>query len=136
MNKIDAIIIAGDIVKPDFKSIDNGGLEYKFAAHKEIVAKIMKSIQEVFPGIPILPVLGDCDNLFYYMVPDVDPLKELLYSSLTDVWFQNVKEFEDYEQMGQLMETFMNGAYYRYNLDEKLTILALNSLYWNWKNPV
>ena len=100
-NKIDAIIIAGDFVKPDFKSIDNGGIEYKFAAHKELVAKIMKTIEEVFPGIPILPVLGDADNLFYYMVPDVDPLKELLYSSLIDVWFKNVKVFKNYQNNGR-----------------------------------
>lgn len=84
---IDAILIAGDFVKPDFKAQDNGGIEYKFAALKELISKIVVSIQEVYPGVPILPAVGETDNLFYYMVPDTEKIEELIYSSLYEAWF-------------------------------------------------
>jgi hypothetical protein len=81
--KIDAILLTGNFIHPDFLSEVNTDdshefkwpVDYKWAVMKEIIANTTKQIERKFPGVPILPVFGPTDNMLKNKAPEITNLK-------------------------------------------------------------
>lgn len=75
--------------------------------------------------MPVLPLIGDTDNIFYFHIPDTNPIKSQVYSDYGEIFFDNRQATP---------QSFLEGGYYRRDLIGKLSIIALNSLHWNSVN--
>ena len=125
---IDAVVITGDFIKSQFKAADNGGFNYKWAILREVLANTTKIIERTFPGVPVLPLIGDTDNIFYWHIPDTAAIKGQVYSDIGEVFFGS---------RSTIPPSFSEGGYYRKDLvGGKMTILALNSIAWNARNEM
>jgi hypothetical protein len=93
----------------------------------------VESVQSHFPGVPIIPTIGNNDGLNHYQAPSQDR-KALFYGDLFDIWFANVTANAKKPQFEEIKSTFMNGGYYRYDLSEDVSVLSLNSILMNTKN--
>ena len=46
-------------------------------------------------------------------------------------WFQRLGRNRDFYDLNKVKGTFMEGAYYRADYTDRISVLALNTLYWN-----
>ena len=65
---IDAVLIAGDLVVHGLTSGQSGNYP-NWPKMKETMAKIMESVEKEFPGVPIIPTIGNNDLLRHYWAP-------------------------------------------------------------------
>ena len=117
------MVITGDFIKFEFKASQNGGFNRKWAVLREIVANTSKHIEKALPGVPIISVIGDSDNIFYYHTPDSSVVKTSVYNDLGESFFPNYAP----------PRSFLDGGYYT-KIVGKLTFVGLNTLHWNQIN--
>ena len=84
---VDAILILGDYVMPRFNTNKDLSLSYRWALMRELIGNITKTIEKKFPGVPILPVIGNNDNIFNYVAPNQVNLKIEVHDFLFETWF-------------------------------------------------
>ena len=58
-------------------------------AMKETISSVVNYIETYFPGVPILPTIGNNDVEYHNQAPD-PAIKEDYYGSLWSIWFQNI----------------------------------------------
>lgn len=86
-----------------------------------------------FPDTLILPVFGGSDTKYHdNPIPDED--RAFFYDYVYRLWFQmlpgNAKMLTK-EHQDHIKRTFMAGGYYRVDLTDKISILAMNTLYYD-----
>jgi Icc-related predicted phosphoesterase len=87
-DKIDAVMIAGDFVVHGLSNSDpNFG---NWPEMKRVIKAIIDSVIAKFPGVPIIPSIGNNDVLNHYQAPKNQSQKELFYGDLFNIWFSNV----------------------------------------------
>lgn len=108
-------------MKLEFKASKNGGFERKWSVLLEHVANSTTLINHHFPGKPFIPVIGDQDNIFYYNVPPDVQIQSKVYQDYY-VWWKSAAANQT---------SFTEGGYYKKDLTQRLSVIVLNSLYWN-----
>ena len=93
----------------------------------------MTKIQKVYPGVPILSSIGNNDVEYHYQAPNTTD-KAQYYSDMFDLWFTNVSANMAYKNISYINETFLNGGYYRYDTEEDISLISLNSILVNSEN--
>ena len=86
-----------------------------------------------FPDTLILPAFGNNDTKYHdNPIPDID--KQFFYDYIYNLWFkllpgnvQNLTESERY----RIEDTFKEGGFYRVDLNDKVTVITLNTLYYD-----
>lgn len=97
---------------------------------KETQRQIALRFKKFFPDTLVIPTLGNNDGKYHYQ--GIDPeIKEDYYGTFYQHWFS---EHPRNSKLPGVKETFSYGGYYRVDVDDKLTVLALNTLYINKKN--
>ena len=124
--QIDAILIAGDLVVHGLSNSDPNHANWP--KMKDVVSAITASVRRQFPGVPIIPSIGNNDVLNYYKTPNEDK-KALFYGDLYDIWFANTAQ-------AGVQNTFMQGGFYRVDLAEGISVLSINSILLNTLNSV
>ena len=77
--------------------------------------------------------MGNNDGKYHYQGIDKAD-KEDFYGNYYQHWFLNHPFNSQLPNIGDIKNTFMNGGYYRVDIDSQLSVLAVNSLYFNKKN--
>jgi hypothetical protein len=129
----DAIIVPGDFVAHgityDPKESDSGN----YTLLKETLSSVSSLFDKYFPNTPVMPSFGNNDCKYHYQAPYTVE-KEEYYSFIYDIWFNKRTANQKVINGTNVMKTFMNGGYYRYDLNDKLSLLSINTLYYNKKN--
>lgn len=60
--------------------------------------------------------------------------KDEYYNYLFNLWFNKNTFNGKHLDTNAIKKTFLNGGYYRVDLSDTVSVLALNSLYYNSKN--
>lgn len=86
-----------------------------------------------FPDTLIIPAFGNNDSKYHdNPIPDTD--KDFYYDYVYNLWFKllpgNVKHLTNL-QKERIEDTFKEGGYYRLDLTDKITVLTLNTLYYD-----
>ena len=92
------------------------------------MAEVVTAIKTNFPGIPILPVIGNNDVVYHDMAPIKDNKKDY-YDTLWDIFFTNVTANAEIAANTTIYDTWMKGGYYVYELGDDTMILNLNGMY-------
>jgi len=58
----------------------------------------------------------------------------LFYGDLYDILFKNVSANMKASNIEEIHTTFMNGGYYRFDLDSEVSVLSVNSIVINNEN--
>jgi hypothetical protein len=84
-----------------------------------------------FPDTLVIPSMGNNDGKYHYQgVEKAD--KADYYGFFFQHWFQNHPLLSS--RLSSIEKTFKYGGYYRLDIDSKLSVLAINTLYLNKKN--
>lgn len=87
----------------------------------------MNAIQTAFPGVPILPVIGNNDVEYH----DQAPSSADAFSYYTDMWTIYVENVAANALVwtASMQASFMTGGYYSYSLGTGVTVIGLNGMY-------
>ena len=126
---MDFILVTGDHVAhwADPYLGDDDPLHYD--AMKENLYHSAKLARTHFPETPILFAVGNHDDPHVWQAPDADT-KEDYYGWLWKSWFEDIPANKQL-LTGDIYNSFMKGGYYRVDIDDTLSVLVLNSIYWN-----
>lgn len=104
----------------------------------ETHTSITELLAEKFPDTLILPAFGNNDNEYHdNPIPEQDA--PFFYETMFDLWFTRLggnKAKMTNAQRDKIKETFLTGGYYRFDLSEKVTVLSLNSMYFDHSRNV
>jgi hypothetical protein len=81
----------------------------------------------------VVPSMGNNDGKYHYQGIDRAD-KTDYYGFFFEKWFKNHPLISKEAQLQQIETTFKYGGYYRVDVDSKLSILAVNTMYLNKKN--
>ena len=81
----------------------------------------------------VVPTLGNNDNRLHDSAT-TDADKGEFFPFLYDLWITGLTGNASLVNDNKIKETFYNGAYYRVDVNEKVSVLALNSMYWGFDN--
>ena len=88
-----------------------------------------------FPNTLVLPAFGNTD-MSSIDNPVADEEHQQFHEKIFDLWFDtlpgNQKNLTK-EQVEAIRETFDIGGYYRVDLDDKISLLSINTLYYTSK---
>lgn len=130
--KQDVIILTGDFAAHHTAmAYPDGGKTFPMllASH----AGIVDILSEKFPDTLIVPAFGNNDEV-YHDNPVPHENEFLFYDYIFNLWFlllpENNRHFS-YEGKQEIYKTFIEGGYYRVDLTEDLSVLSLNTLYFD-----
>jgi hypothetical protein len=87
-----------------------------------------------FPDALVVPSMGNNDGKYHYQGIDKAE-KADYYGFFFERWFQNHPLIsKDAARLKSIESTFKYGGYYRVDIDSKVSILAVNTMYLNKKN--
>ena len=130
--EVDLFVVTGDHVahwaEPEVGQIN----PVRCLEMKENLAGTAAIVRDHFPNTPVIFNIGNNDDRFHYQAAS-ESVKDDYYSFLWRTWFQEFPANSGFANDLNL-ETFMYAGYYRVDVTDKLSWLALNSMYWNKKN--
>jgi hypothetical protein len=94
---------------------------------RQVIQTAVSTIQAQFPNTVLIPTIGNNDYYVHNQAP-AESDKNEYYSFLYSTFFAGSRGSQDIEN------TFLNGGYYRLDLSENLSVLALNTMYYSIKN--
>lgn len=124
-------MINGDFVAHGISSSDPSVSNWNLM--KTIIQTSIDRIKSKFPNVPILPSIGNNDVLFHYQAPSLTE-KTNYYADLYQIWFSGVETNADYPDLSDILTSFSDGGYYRYDISDSISYIALNSIYFNSQN--
>lgn len=88
-----------------------------------------------FPGVPIINAIGNNDAVHHYQAPN-GTWKDIFYGDLYNIWFKDYEPNHngDKTKLAAIEKSFKHGGYYRFDVNNELTILTLNSLFMTPRN--
>ena len=87
-------------------------------------------LKKHFPSTLVLSLLGNNDTKRHSQAPDTSE-KEEFYGFLYDLWFTDMPGNSSLLSDAELKRTFMDGGYYRVDVTDTLSVLVLNSQYFD-----
>jgi Calcineurin-like phosphoesterase len=130
----DIVLVAGDFIGHGFsQDLDQKFNNQTFTELIQIHQKTMSLIRERFGNSLIIPSVGNNDNEFHYEVP-LENEKGKWYDFLYGLWFEESQSLAIQQNLASIKETFINGGYYKVDVNEQLSVIALNTLYYSKKN--
>ncbi len=132
--KLDVLFITGDIIGHN-KNNERGD-PYDPEKYNTIMG-VHRNISLMFnkgmPNTLVIPTFGnndfDLDD-----EPANETTKHEFYGRIFKMWFEENPTNSKKMNLTAVNETFMNGGYYRVDLNDKLSVLALNTVMYLWKN--
>ena len=97
---------------------------------KKTIKEMSEEFERHFPNAMVLPAIGNNDTQFHYQ-PEIGPLKEDYYDFLVDEFFNNHTANRKLPNLPQIEKTMHQGGWYRVDIAPELTMLTLNTLYFN-----
>lgn len=86
-----------------------------------------------FPNTVIIPTLGNNDPKYHYCGLNLED-KEEYYNFIYNAWFELLPANKRLSNLSEIKSTILKGGYYRVDIDSTLSVLAINTLYFNKKN--
>ena len=86
-----------------------------------------------FPDTPILPVIGNNDVVFHDQAPKTD-FKEEYYTDLWKIMFTDVPANAAIAANETILDTWMQGGYYAYELSDEIMLININGMYPFYEN--
>ena len=94
---------------------------------------MIQHLSEKFPDTLIIPAFGNNDSE-YHDNPTPHNNEFFFYDFMFNLWFRNLPE-NDLQmakaQKDSVYATFIEGGYYRVDLTDNLSVLVLNTLYYD-----
>ena len=138
--KIEAIVITGDFVvhdfyKHDFNTTDPAEYDKKMAMLQAIWKETINQVATYFPQLPIFPTFGNNDNINNYQPAFTKEHQQKQFGPLFTTWFENVEATKNFltktNQMTKVKTTFLEGGYYNVDLNDRISIISINSIYYD-----
>lgn len=127
--KIEFVVLTGDQVAHDYVKFDVNLLQSVLWS----LVNSTRMISEALPGVPILLSIGNNDLRI-----DNDPpvqnhsmFYQLLYEKLQQYVFPDSLLVDQLNSKEDFQDTFEFGGYYSVNIDERNTVVMLNTNYWS-----
>jgi len=96
-------------------------------------ANLSRLLASELPDTLVIPTFGNNDFDLDDQVAN-ETQKPEFYGRMFDMWFTNHKTNSQKMNLTLIRPTFMNGGYYRVDLTPKLSVLALNTVMYLYKN--
>ena len=131
-SKFDFIIVNGDFIYHNYFYGQSYGVSYsqKLVNMRKMWMKIEDMIQERWPGVVVINSVGNNDNMINYTPPFSPRDKRNIYGSLFKLWFRDRPQMlNKNNDLSHIKQSFMQGGYYKYNIDEKLSLVVMNANY-------
>ena len=97
--------------------------------------KINEMLAEQFPDTLVLPAFGNADSKYHdNPVPHED--RAFFYDYIYHLWFESLpsnKHLLPKQEKKEIANTFYQGGYYRVDLNDKISALVLNTLFYDSK---
>jgi len=131
---IDVLLVSGDFTGHDIAA-KRGKADENYIMLKSVISSCFAQyIDPSFSKTIIIPTIGNNDAKFHYEFPQTGEEADEYYGFLYDLWWNEIGANPEYSKKDEVKETFMKGGFYRYDHSDKISFLALNSLYWSEKN--
>lgn len=129
--KLDAILLVGDLCMHGLSSSSDTDPNWPLQIYT--MGVVMDSIQNAFPGIIILPVIGNNDVQYHNQAPNsTDSVS--YYADMWEIYVTNVAE-NSLNFGAEQLATFSTGGYYAFPIpDTGITVLSLNGMYPFYQN--
>eukprot|EP01022_Parablepharisma_sp_SALTPOND_P018899 TRINITY_DN3151_c0_g1_i1.p3 TRINITY_DN3151_c0_g1~~TRINITY_DN3151_c0_g1_i1.p3 ORF type:complete len:253 (+),score=16.65 TRINITY_DN3151_c0_g1_i1:89-847(+) len=122
------IIVLGDLVGHGVSCEDEANCDQaRKEKVKRTLSNVTKEISSRFPITPILHTMGNTDGFYHNQIPKKDEKAEY-YSFLFDTYIKSHPGNRALDNADN-RRTFMDGAYYYYDVNNKVRVLSINSLY-------
>lgn len=126
---IDAILIQGDHIVHGL-STSSPSSNY-WPQQKAVLQTLVNELKKRFPATPMIFSIGNNDVLQHYAAP-VTADKAMYYGDLHSMWFTNIPG--NAQWASSVQSSFLNGGYYEIPLTPELSVLVINSIYFNVQN--
>lgn len=131
---LDVILMTGDFaghhIAMQFGEPD---IEKTYALLLETLGYLNELIAYKFPNTIILPAFGNNDSKYHDAPIPIDDAP-FFYTYVFNLWFKllpgNSKHLTR-KQLTEVLGTFESGGYYRVDLNEKISVLSINTLYYD-----
>lgn len=124
--KLDAILLVGDLCMHDLSSTTD--TDPNWPLQQYTMAVVMNSIQNTFPGIIILPVIGNNDVQYHNQAPNSTDAPSY-YADMWEIYVTNVAA-NNLNFGAEQLATFSAGGYYAFPIPGTgITVLSLNGMY-------
>ncbi len=128
---VDVIIVPGDSVSHKTSASEEGqdptGSAY--AAVKANLQATFSKLVEHFPQTVIIPTIGNNDGRYHDEAID-ETDKSDYYNFVYDLWFKNFSGNANLD-LASIKSTFINGGYYRADINSSLSVLSVNTMYFD-----
>lgn len=126
---VDYVILNGDLIahgiaQKAFKTLDTQKYDLLKRTHTEVQELFTKHM----PNTPVFLTLGNNDCKYHDNSPFKED-KEEFYGLLYDLWFKNHPGNKAFASAVE--STFKDGGYYKIDVNDKLSLLAINTLPYN-----
>ena len=90
-------------------------------------------LNDAFPNTMIVPIIGNNDNKFHNE-GTTEEYRDSYYPYVYQLWFQNMTGNAALLSSQRIHDSFLSAGYYRVDVTDKITVLALDSMYWMSEN--
>jgi len=132
--KQDVILLTGDFAAHHIAMpVDDADAEKTYVLLLETIGYLNELIAMKFPDTLVLPAFGNNDSKYHdNPIPDEDA--PYFYGYIYNLWFKllpgNASALSP-EQLSKIYESFEIGGYYRVDLNDKISVLSINTLYYD-----
>lgn len=132
---IEVLFMTGDFVGHEIPiELNEPDNSYYYQLLTEIHSNVSKHIAEHLPNTLIIPSFGNNDFKYHYNSPDEDHKTEF-YSYIFDLWFTNMtSKNRNLSNLEDIKASFLKGGYYRVDITDTISALALNTIMFAHKN--
>jgi len=95
----------------------------------KVLSEVSAMFTKYFPNTLILPALGNNDTKWHYQPALTE--HDQYYSFLFNEFFMKHPANRSLKSISDIKETVEKGGYYRIDLTDDLTVLSLNTLFYN-----
>ncbi|CDW74027.1 UNKNOWN [Stylonychia lemnae] len=132
---LDFIIMPGDLVAHGLPLDPSNPKKGNYELLKQTISSVSQTFAKYFPNTFVLPSLGNNDPKYHYMALNEDD-KDEYYGFIYQNWMQTQSYNSNLKNFGTIKSTMLKGGYYRADIDSTLSVMAVNTLYFNEKNDI
>ena len=130
----DFILLPGDFVSHGLSQSQNANYsDIKYELLKETLKRTYQQIKAQFTNTYLFPSLGNNDFQYHYQVPLASEKKKF-YTSLFEEWFEKHTGNALLRNFAEIKTDFLNGGYYKADLNDNFSVIVLNTLYYSKSN--